>query len=427
MLFGRLFCFNFIFLQILFFAVCGNNIIGDCMKKFIRILNGAAALAVAVIFAFVAYADIVYPDEMYVKNDSVGVIDNIFYLTSDADVSVGSQSAQFVGSVQKQLSVLGVIPIKNETVKTVAEDTVLVSGDSFGIKLYADGVMVVGTKDVEADGKSVNPAKSAGIEIGDIIVSINGEKVFTSDKVQEILNDNNGEPYSIKLKRSGSVVNVVLMPVFVQSEGKYKAGIWVRDSTAGIGTITFFNPSSGKVAALGHPITDVDTGEIIPILNGQAVETTVTSVTKSSAKETGSICCDFSNKTIGTLKDNTANGIYGEYSEKFDLSKCSEYSVALPQEVQKGFCQIITTVDENGPQVYSAEISKIYYTDGEKNMIIKITDEHLLAKTGGIVQGMSGTPIIQNGKLIGAITHVIVDNPQKGYAVFAQTMLDSSK
>lgn len=414
-------------MQILFFADFGNNIIGDCMKKFIRVLNGVVALAVAVIFGFVAYADAVYPDEMYIKNDSVGVIDNIFYLTSDEDVSVGSQSAQSVGSAQKQLSVLGVIPVKTETVKTVAEDTVLVSGDSFGIKLYANGVMVVGTKDIEADGESVNPAKSAGIEIGDIIVSINGEKVFSSEKVQDILNDNNGEPYNIKLQRAGSVVNAVLTPVFVQSEGKYKAGIWVRDSTAGIGTITFFNPSSGKLAALGHPITDVDTGEIIPILNGQAVETAVTSVTKSSAKETGSVCCDFSNKVIGTLKDNTDNGIYGEYSDKVDLSKCSEYRVALPQEVQKGFCQIITTVDENGPLVYSAEISRIYYTGGEKNMIIKITDERLLAKTGGIVQGMSGTPIIQNGKLIGAITHVIVDNPQKGYAVFAQTMLESSK
>ena len=234
-------------------------------------------------------------------------------------------------------------------------------------------------------------------------------------------------PYKIKLKRANNFVNVVLTPIFVQNEGKYKAGIWVRDSTAGIGTITFFNPSSGKIAALGHPITDVDTGELIPILNGQAVQTTVTSVSKSSAKQTGSICCDFSNKVIGTLKDNKNMGIYGDYNEKQDLSKCSEYKVALPQEVQKGFCQIITTVDENGPQVYSAEILKIFYTDGEKNMVIKITDNRLLAKTGGIVQGMSGTPIIQNGKLIGAITHVIVENPQKGYAVFAQTMLEASK
>ena len=397
------------------------------MKNFIRILNAAVALAVAVIMGTVAYANAVYPDEFYIKNDSVGVIDDIFYLTSDDDRSVDNQSAQSVGFEVKELSVLGVIPVKSEVVRNVSEDTVLVSGNSFGIKLYADGVMVVGTKDIEADGKRFNPARNAGIEVGDIIVSINGERVYSSEKVQDILNDNNGLPYKIKLKRANNFVNVVLTPIFVQNEGKYKAGIWVRDSTAGIGTITFFNPSSGKIAALGHPITDVDTGELIPILNGQAVQTTVTSVSKSSAKQTGSICCDFSNKVIGTLKDNKNMGIYGDYNEKQDLSKCSEYKVALPQEVQKGFCQIITTVDENGPQVYSAEILKIFYTDGEKNMVIKITDNRLLEKTGGIVQGMSGTPIIQNGKLIGAIPHVIVENPQKGYAVFAQTMLEASK
>ena len=203
--------------------------------------------------------------------------------------------------------------------------------------------------------------------------------------------------------------------------------MWVRDSTAGIGTGTFYNPSSGNMAALGHPITDVDTGEIIPILDGQAVETTVSSVSKSTASETGSISCDFSNKEIGVLNKNTRQGIYGKYSNKVDLSQFSEYEVALSQEVQKGFCQIITTVDESGPQVYSAEITRIYQNDDEKNMIIKITDERLIEKTGGIVQGMSGTPIIQNGKLVGAITHVIVNNPLKGYGVFAQTMLELSE
>lgn len=397
------------------------------MRKFIRALSGAVALAVAVIFAFVIYGSAAYPDVFYVQNTSDKVIDNIYYLSDDNEKSVDYQSAESVGSNNSDLTLLGIIPVKSETVRTVAKDTVLVSGDSFGIKLYTDGVMVVGTKDITVNGKTVNPSEDAGISVGDIIVSINGEKVYSSDRVSEILNDNNGREFQIRINRNGQYRDLSLKPVYVEPEGVYKAGMWVRDSTAGIGTITFFNPANSSVAALGHPITDVDTGEIMPILDGEAVETTVTSVTKSTSSETGSICCDFSSREIGTLTKNTAHGIYGEYTAKTDLSGCCEYEVALPQEVQKGFCQIITTVDESGPRVYSAEITKIYHNDDEKNMVIKITDEELIKKTGGIVQGMSGSPIIQNGKLIGAVTHVIVNNPLKGYAVFSQTMLEISQ
>lgn len=397
------------------------------MRKFIRLLNGAVAFAVAVIFAFVIYGNAAYPDVFYVQNSSDHVIDNIYYLTDDSERSVDYQSAQSVGDDNSDLTLLGIIPVKSETIKTVEENTVLVSGHSFGIKLYTDGVMVVGTKDITVNGKTVNPSEEAGVSVGDIIVSINGEKVYSSDRVSEILNDNNGKAFRIRINRNGEYRDLSLEPVYVDSEGAYKAGMWVRDSTAGIGTITFFNPSNSSVAALGHPITDVDTGEIMPILDGQAVETTVTSVTRSTSSETGSICCDFSNKEIGELSKNTTHGIYGSYTDKTDLSKCCEYEVALPQEVQKGFCQIITTVDENGPKVYSAEITKINQNDDEKNMVIKVTDEELIKITGGIVQGMSGSPIIQNGKLIGAITHVIVNNPLKGYAVFAQTMLEISE
>ncbi len=382
----------------------------------------------AVIFSFVSYAYVAYPDTFYVTEQSDNVIDNIFYLTYDKEESVDYQSAESVGSESSSnLTLLGIIPVKEETVKTVQENVVLVSGESFGIKLYTDGVMVVGTKDVTTDGETVNPAEEAGIKVGDVIISINGEKVYSSDRVSEILNDNNGETFLIRVKRSGEYLNLSLTPVYVASEGCYKAGMWVRDSTAGIGTVTFYNPSSGNLAALGHPITDVDTGEIIPILDGKAVETTVSSVTKSTSNEIGSISCEFSNVEIGVLDINTQQGIYGQYSSKVDLSQYCEYEVALPQEVEKGFCQIITTVDENGPAVYSAEIIKIYQNDDEKNLIIKITDEELIEKTGGIVQGMSGSPIIQNGKLVGAITHVIVNNPLKGYGIFAQTMLEMSE
>lgn len=397
------------------------------MRKAVRVFDGFIAACLAVVFSFVIYGNSAMPDELRIKTPSDRIINSLYSVTPVNEQSVDYQSAESVGSDKSDLKLLGVIPVKEEKVTNVQSKKVLVSGQSFGIKLYTDGVIVVGTKDIDVGGKTVNPSKEAGLEVGDVIISINGEKVYSSDTVQKILNDNNGQSFDIKIKRNSEYRNFTLNPVYVENEGCYKAGMWVRDSTAGIGTITFFNPANNSVAALGHPITDVDTGKIMPILNGEAVETKVTSVTKSTANDTGSICCDFLSKSIGKLTVNTNHGVYGNYTENADLSLCCEYEVALPQEAEKGFCQIITTIDDSGPQIFSAEITKIYYNDEEKNMVIKITDERLIEATGGIVQGMSGTPIIQNGKLIGAITHVIVNNPLKGYAIFSQTMLELSE
>ena len=397
------------------------------MKNLIRIIDMLTAIAVSFIFTLIIVGDFLMPDKIVIKNPQDRVIGGIYSVSAQSDASVDYQSAVSVGDAQAELKLFGIFPVKNTRVVNAQSQSVLVSGKSFGIKLYTNGVIVVGTKDINVNGKSVNPAREAGIEVGDVIISINNKNVYSSDEVEAILNDNNGIDYVIKVKRGDKYKTFILTPVYVENDGCYKAGMWVRDSTAGIGTITFFNPAKGTVAALGHPITDVDTGEIMPILNGEAVETRVTSVVKSTINETGSLCCDFLSKSIGSLVKNTNNGIYGEYTQETDLSECCEYEVATPQEVERGFAQIICTVDESGPQVYSVEIIRISYNEEVKNMIIKITDDELIKKTGGIIQGMSGTPIIQNGKLIGAITHVIVNNPLKGYAIFAQTMLDESQ
>ena len=397
------------------------------MKKAIRIIDTLAAIAFSFIFAFIVAGDFLMPDNIVINNPKDRVIGGVYSVSAESDASVDFQSAVSVGTTQAELKLFGIFPVKNTQVVKSQSQSVLVSGQSFGIKLYTNGVIVVGTKDINVNGKSVNPAREAGIEVGDVIISINNKNVYSSDEVEAILNDNNGMDYVIKIKRGDKYKTFILTPVYADSDGSYKAGMWVRDSTAGIGTITFFNPLRGTVAALGHPITDVDTGKIMPILNGEAVETRVTSVVKSTTSETGSLCCDFLSRSIGSLNKNTEQGIYGEYTDETDLSLCCEYEVAAPQEIEKGFAQIICTVDENGPQVYSVEIMKISYNEEVKNMIIKITDEELIKKTGGIIQGMSGTPIIQNGKLIGAITHVIINNPLKGYAIFANTMLEESQ
>ncbi len=397
------------------------------MRKLIRVLDGVLAVFLVFIYLFIIYGSVNMPDKMVIRNSADRVVGKCYSVSALNDESVDFQSARSVGANTAELKFLGVIPVKNQEVVKSDTRSVYVSGEPFGIKLYTNGVIVVGTKDINVNGKTINPSKEAGIEVGDVIISINNQKVYSSDEVEKILNDNNGKDYVISVKRGEEYKTFRLSPVYLENEGCYKAGMWVRDSTAGIGTVTFFNEKAGTVAALGHPITDVDTGEIMPILNGEAVETNVTSIIKSSSNETGSLCCDFLSKTIGSLYKNTNMGIYGNYNEEIDLSSYSEYEVASPQEVEKGFAQIICTVDETGPQVYSAEITKISFNDDVKNMIIKITDDKLIEKTGGIIQGMSGTPIIQNGKLVGAITHVIVNNPLKGYAIFSQTMLEESE
>lgn len=403
-------------------------IIGDYVKKFIRAADTAFALILAVIYSFVIYGSNTFPNDFIVHDNKTLILEDIYSVSVESDAqSVDYQSAEAVGSNESDLKLLKIIPVKKENIVKEEREKVFVSGKSFGIKLYTDGVIIVGAKDINIDGTTVNPAKSAGLQVGDVIISINGTRVYSSDEVEKILNDNNGQKYTIRIKRDGSYKTFELEPVFVPSESCYKAGMWVRDSTAGIGTVTFYYPKTNMVAALGHPITDVDTGEIMPILNGEAVETTVTSVTKSTGSDTGSLSCDFSNIRIGALTKNTSYGVYGNYDDNVDLSDTCVYEIATIQEIQKGFCQLICTVEGEKPQVYSAEITKISYNDKDKNMIIRVTDEELLKKTGGIVQGMSGTPIIQNGKLIGAVTHVMVNSPSKGYAIFAQTMLDECK
>lgn len=396
------------------------------LKKIIRIADLCIAVILFVVYGLIGAGNIFLPNHISTYSSKSIKYNSIYSVDIDDNSFVDFQNNQRVSPVETDIKLLGIIPVKTAALTQVKEKKVYVSGESFGIKLYTDGVIVVGTKDVQTDSGKCNPAKEAGLEKGDIIISINGIKTTTSTQVEDIFNDNNGSEYKIKVKRNGNYKNFTLKPAYYAAEGKYKVGVWVRDSTAGIGTVTFYNPENSSIAALGHPITDVDTNEIMPILNGEAVEAKVTKLYKSRDGETGSLCCDFSNNVIGSLTLNSKCGIYGKYTA--DISNRPLYDVALSQEIEKGPAQLLSTVDGDKPKLYSVEIIRISMRENnnEKNMVVKVTDEELLKKTGGIVQGMSGSPIIQNGKLIGALTHVIVDNPEKGYAIFAEKMLAQS-
>lgn len=394
------------------------------MKKAIRIFDVILFFICVVIFGVIIWGNAALPSGVVTYNGNSEPLAKVFtYTGKSTSLAVDKQTAT---PRRENLKLFGIIPVKEVTVTEKAEQKVMVSGEVFGIKLYTDGVIVVGIQEVQTDSGKKSPSGSAGIEVGDIIVAIDGENVYTSDQVQSILGANNGGSFEVKIKRGERYRDYTVTPVYCEREGCYKAGMWVRDSTAGIGTITFYNKQSGIFAALGHQINDIDTKEIMPMLDGEAVKATVSKIEKSTRGTTGSLECNFTNQTLGKLLSNTDCGIYGAYAE---ISECAkEYPVAAIQEVKKGKATLISTVEKGQPKKYEIEITHIGFNENnrEKNMIVKVTDKDLIDKTGGIVQGMSGSPIIQNGKLVGALTHVIVGNPQKGYAVFAQTMAEES-
>lgn len=394
------------------------------MKKAIRIIDGIFALCLIIIYSFIVFGNIVLPDKIEAYSTKKIEYKSVYLVENNSLYQVDYQNSSKVSPIENDIKLLGIIPVKTTSIIQSKPKKVSVSGESFGIKLYTDGVIIVGIRDVETDKGKCNPAKEAGLEKGDIIIEINGKKVYSADSVTDILNDNNGKDYKITVKRNGNYKEFLLKPAYSSSQGCYKVGLWVRDSTAGVGTITYYDKSNNTVSALGHPITDVDTNEIMPILDGEAVRATVTKIYKSKAGEAGSLCCEFTNDIIGTLKKNCQSGIYGKYT--CTLKNTYEYEVASPNEIVRGPVQILCTIDSGKAKFYNAQISRISYRENKKgkNMVVKITDERLLEKTGGIVQGMSGSPIIQNGKLVGALTHVIVDSPEKGYAIFAQDMVD---
>lgn len=394
------------------------------MKKAIRIFDVILFFICVVIFGVIIWGNAALPSGVVTYDGNSKPLAKVFtYTGKSTSLAVDKQTAT---PRRENLKLFGIIPVKEVTVTEKAEQKVMVSGEVFGIKLYTDGVIVVGIQEVQTDSGKKSPSGSAGIEVGDIIVAIDGENVYTSDQVQSILGANNGGSFEVKIKRGERYRNYTVTPVYCEREGCYKAGMWVRDSTAGIGTITFYNKQSGIFAALGHQINDIDTKEIMPMLDGEAVKATVSKIEKSTRGTTGSLECDFTNQTLGKLLSNTDCGIYGAYAEVSECAK--EYPVAAIQEVKKGKATLISTVEKGQPKEYEIEITHIGFNENnrEKNMIVKVTDKDLIDKTGGIVQGMSGSPIIQNGKLVGALTHVIVGNPQKGYAVFAQTMAEES-
>ncbi len=322
------------------------------------------------------------------------------------------------------VTLLGIIPIKKIYVREIDKIKVMPCGTPFGVKLLTDGVMVIDIKDVLCENEIKSPAKEAGLKIGDVITSVDGNKISSNSELKEVVSSSEGKLLRLKYKRNFEEYETKLKPAYSFKDDKWIAGLWVRDSSAGIGTITFCT-EDGVFGGLGHPICDVDTGNILPLGRGEIVGAYINDIKHGTAGSPGELCGIFSNnESIGNVKINDDCGLFGRLIKPIKIHE--PVLIGLKQEVKIGKATIYSTIFGDVPQSYDIEIESIDFKQNNRNYVVRITDQKLLKKTGGIVQGMSGSPILQNGKLVGAITHVFVNDPTRGYGVFAETMVEKS-
>lgn len=319
----------------------------------------------------------------------------------------------------------------SDSVNGSADELVYAGGQSIGVKLNVEDVLIAGLEELESeDGRMVNPGLDAGLQIGDIIVSIDGMEVHNAADVQDIVEDTERDNVNLKIGRKGELLDINIRPVKTKSEGVYKLGLWVREKTAGIGTLTFYCPSNGSFAALGHGITDPESGLIYKVADGQLMDARILSLKEGKRGNPGELRGIFyeADEPLGRLEKNNRKGIFGiAYSILSNGTADELIEIAEPEEISEGSAAILTTINGNNVQKFDIKIEKVNMTDDDnKNMVIRVTDDELLKSCGGIIQGMSGSPIIQNDKLVGAVTHVLVNCPEKGYGIFAKTMLDEA-
>ena len=361
-----------------------------------------------ILSAFLMFS--VFSSEIF-KNDAV------------ADVKLYNVSGRLTEIKDDFLNIFNDNSEINNEKRLVAEPLpeVYIGGYPIGLKLYADGVVIVGTEAIDTENGPVNTAEKAGLKLGDIIKKVNRIKVESNSDVSRIIEKSGGEELIFEAERNGKTFETTFKAEFSQSEQKYKAGIWIRDSSAGIGTVTFCTKDGG-FASLGHAVCDIDTKSTIPISQGECTEARLTGFVKGQNGSAGELCGYLDRVRTGVIYSNDSLGVYGCFDSLPENQAL--YEIASASEIKTGEAEIITTIENGITEKYSIIIEKIDGKSTEnKNLVIKITDRALIEKTGGIIQGMSGSPIIQNGKLVGAVTHVFLNDATGGFGIFAETML----
>lgn len=416
----------------------------DKLKLRKKIISLSIILALSILaFSFQVNNILFYPGNLNIikgENKNLG-ISFPFSLDNNEEQSIvqtiyneGSKSYNVsgleTGESQVQLKLLGLIPLRNLNLNVVERPSLVPGGNSIGVRLNTKGVLIVAVTDViDINGERSSPAKDAGLKVGDSILSINNEKIVNAEQVVETLNRIQNEDAKIIILRNNVEFETTVKSVQCLQDNSYRLGIWVRDKTTGIGTLTYLNPHNSSFGALGHGITDIDTGKLLTVEDGLIMNAKVSDITQGKKGVPGEIKGVFykSDEILGDIKLNDEYGIYGkldmDYMTKHDFDTIP---IAFREEVVVGEAHILTTIEDNKIEKFEINIEKVEEHDkvNPKSMIIKITDPRLLEKTGGIIQGMSGSPIIQNDKIVGAVTHVFINDPTKGYGLFIEWMLE---
>ena len=375
-----------------------------------------------ILFLFVIY--------IYISN--INSIPSNIILYKDEDFKIrtilGVETIQTSSSLNEKenkktisydVNLFGKIKVKEINVDILNEIKVIPVGKLIGLKLYKSGVLIVGMSEIKSN-------ENIDIKEGDIIYAVNDIEVDTIKELKKIINESNGNELKIKTSRNGNIITSRILPI--KKDNEYQIGLWVKDAATGVGTITFYEKNSNRFAALGHGIVDSDTGNLIKIENGKLITTEIISIKKGEKESPGEIRGTIVNQEeIGEVEKNTMFGIYGNitYLNRLNINLKNEYKVATRDEIKEGNAKILCCVENNKIEEFEIEIKKKYVNNNENNksMLIEIKDKSLIEKTGGIVKGISGAPIIQDGKFIGAVTHVFVSDATMGYGIFGDLMI----
>ncbi len=374
------------------------------------------------------------PLKVYAKVDKSGVL-NLNGEMVDSNRTLKTKKpltikAEQNGCFNLELKLLGLIPIRTVNINVEPKISVIPCGNTIGVKLYTDGILIIGTSEFTTIyGRRGQPWIKAEIKEGDIIDRVEGEKITNINDLIKKVDNSDGKELNISIIRKGKKIDTKIIPEKDIENKKYKLGLWVRDSTAGIGTLTFIEPETGYFGALGHGITDIDTGELLTISKGEILKSNIISVQKGLKGKPGELKGVFMQEatSLGEILRNNERGIYGKITTKLtDVPQ--PIIVGTGHQIEEGPAYILSNIKGEKVEKFDIEIQKVMKHNNlnGKGLIIKIIDNKLLELTGGIVQGMSGSPIIQNEKIIGAITHVFVNDPTKGYGILLEWMLDNT-
>ena len=393
--------------------------------KIIRVATAAAFWLMITLCVFMCVLDIMIPDrQSFFEGEPINKMKIVSY---EECVSTSGGDMGGVKSISVTAKLFGKIPLKTVSCSIYDKSSLYVGGFPFGVRFFMDGVVVVGFRDVETANESINPAYDSGLRVNDVIKKCGETTLTDAEGLTKIIEKSNGSPLKLTVIRDDKEYSITLSAVKSKDDNTYKTGMFIKDSGAGIGTVTYIDPSDNSFGGLGHGICDSVSGKLMKVKKGSLLDVTLNGITKGVSGTPGELRGSLGVNKLGAVTDNTDCGVFGVYTrcpQEADII----YPIGLRGQVHEGDASVFTTVDGDGRQEYSISISAINReSTGNKCFTVKITDEKLLQKTGGIIQGMSGSPIIQDGKIIGAITHVMVGDPTTGYGIFIENMLNSER